>query len=63
MVLYTIDDYNKVMIRYGEETQQVKRIDMINGTQNEVSEKQQIDTGEELIKEPLVVYRLMLIKS
>ena len=42
---FTIDDYNKVM-QGANETQQVKRADMINA-QNEVSEKQQIDTGEE----------------
>ncbi len=47
---FTIDDYNKVM-QGANETQQVKRADMINA-QNEVSEKQQIDTGEELPKNP-----------
>ena len=50
MNLFTIDDYNKVM-QGTNETQQVKRADMIN-VQNEVSEKQQIDTGEELPKNP-----------
>ena len=47
---FTIDDYNKVM-QGANETQQVKRADMINA-QNEVSEKQQVDTGEELPKNP-----------
>ena len=47
---FTIDDYNKVM-QGANETQQVKRADMIKA-QNEVSEKQQIDTGEELPKNP-----------
>ena len=46
----TIDDYNKVM-QGANEAQQVKRADMINA-QNEVSEKQQVDTGEELPKNP-----------
>ena len=47
---FTIDDYNKVM-QGANETQQIKRADMINA-QNEVSEKQQIDTGEEVPKNP-----------
>ena len=47
---FTIDDYNEVM-QGANETQQVKRADMINA-QNEVSEKQQVDTGEELPKNP-----------
>ena len=46
----TIDDYNEVM-QGANEVQQVKRADMINA-QNEVSEKQQVDTGEELPKNP-----------
>ena len=55
---FTIDDYNKVLEEaqkqqeniMSEETQQVKRADMINA-QNKVSE-QQIDTGEEVPKNP-----------
>jgi hypothetical protein len=55
---FTIDDYNKVLEDaqkqqeniMSEETQQVKRADMINA-QNKVSE-QQIDTGEEVPKNP-----------
>jgi len=47
---FTIDDYNEVM-QGANETQQIKRADMINA-QNEVSEKQQIDTGEEVPKNP-----------
>ncbi len=40
---FTIDDYNKVM-QGANETQQVKRADMINA-QNKASEEQQTDTG------------------
>jgi len=55
---FTIDDYNKVLEDaqkqqeniMSEETQQVKRADMINA-QNKVSE-QQIDTDEEVPKNP-----------
>ena len=56
---FTISDYNKALevaqqpseknIMSEEETQQVKRADMINA-QNKASEKQQVDTGEEVPK-------------
>ena len=56
---FTIDDYNKVLEDaqkqqeniMSEEAQQVKRADMINA-QNKASEEQQIDTGEEVPKNP-----------
>jgi len=56
---FTIEDYNKALHdaknkgekNMSEETQQVKRADMINA-QNKVSENQQKDTGEELPKNP-----------
>ena len=56
---FTIDDYNKVLEDaqkqqeniMSEETQQVKRADMINA-QNKASENQQTDTGEEVPKNP-----------
>ena len=49
---FTIEDYNKALHdaknkgekNMSEETQQVKRADMINA-QNKASEKQQVDTG------------------
>ena len=58
---FTIDDYNKVIIRC-KRTQQVKRADMIK-LQNEVSEKQQIDTGEELPKNPGGIQIAMMTKK
>jgi hypothetical protein len=59
---FTLDDYNKALEDaaaaqkkqeniMSEETQQVKRADMINA-QNKVSDNEQIDTGEELPKNP-----------
>ena len=56
---FTIEDYNKALADaqkkqediMSEETQQVKRADMINA-QNKASEEQQIDTGEEVPKNP-----------
>ena len=57
---FTIEDYNKALADaqkkkqediMSEETQQVKRADMINA-QNKASEEQQTDTGEELPKNP-----------
>ena len=56
---FTIGDYNKALADaqkkqediMSEETQQVKRADMINA-QNKASEEQQTDTGEELPKNP-----------
>ena len=59
---FTIDDYNAQLQAaqdkreqgeniMSEETQQVKSADMINA-QNEVSDKQQTDTGEELPENP-----------
>ena len=56
---FTIEDYNKALHdaknkgekNMSEETQQVKRADMINA-QNEVSNKQQTDTGEKLPENP-----------
>ena len=36
---------------------------MINGTQNEVSEKQQIDTGEELPKNPIDIQIIITTKK
>ena len=56
---FTIGDYNKALADaqkkqediMSEETQQVKRADMINA-QNKASEEQQTDTGEEVPKNP-----------
>ena len=56
---FTIEDYNKALHdaknkgekNMSEETQQVKRADMINA-QNKASEEQQIDTGEEVPENP-----------
>ena len=56
---FTIEDYNKALADaqkkqediMSEETQQVKRADLINA-QNKASEEQQTDTGEELPKNP-----------
>ena len=56
---FTIGDYNKALADaqkkqediMSEETQQVKRADMINA-QNKATEEQQVDTGEEVPKNP-----------
>jgi len=59
---FTISDYNKALevaqqpsekniMSKEEQTQQVKRADMINA-QNKSTEEQQIDTGEEVPKNP-----------